>query len=74
MSTSSHAGKPGEPWMLSDIRRLVTPYYVNRPDPTVPTQRVAFAASGHGGGSSPDHAFDEAYFLAISEAICLYLC
>jgi phosphoglucomutase len=71
MSISPYAGKLAEPGMLTDIPRLVTAYYVNRPDPAVPAQRVAFGTSGHR-GSSLDHAFNEAHILAITQAICLY--
>ncbi len=71
MSISPYAGKPAEPEMLTNIPRLVTAYYVNRPDPAVPAQRVAFGTSGHR-GSSLDHAFNEAHILAITQAICLY--
>jgi phosphoglucomutase len=71
MSISTYAGKPAEPWMLTNIPRLVTAYYANRPDPAVPAQRVAFGTSGHR-GSSLDHAFNEAHILAITQAICLY--
>jgi phosphoglucomutase len=71
MSISPAAGKPAEPGMLENIPRLVTAYYINRPDPAVPGQRVAFGTSGHR-GSSLDHAFNEAHILAITQAICLY--
>ncbi len=71
MSISPYAGKPAEPEMLINIPRLVTAYYVNRPDPAVPAQRVAFGTSGHR-GSSVDHAFNEAHILTITQAICLY--
>src|SRR5208282_4891332 len=71
MSISPYAGKPAETWMLTNIPRLVTAYYVNRPDPAVPAQRVAFGTSGHR-GSSLDHAFNEAHIIAITQAICLY--
>ena len=71
MSISPYAGKPAEPGMLTNIPRLVTAYYVNRPDPAVPAQRVTFGTSGHR-GSSLDHAFNEAHILAITQAICLY--
>ncbi len=71
MSISAYAGKPAEPWMLTNIPRLVTAYYVNCPDPAVPAQRVAFGTSGHR-GSPLDHAFNEAHILAITQAICLY--
>ncbi len=71
MSISPYAGKPAEPWMLTNIPRLVTAYYVYSPDPAVPAQRVAFGTSGHR-GSSLDYAFNEAHILAITQAICLY--
>ena len=57
--------------MLANIPRLVTAYYVERPDPAIPGQRVAFGTSGHR-GSAFDVAFNEAHILAISEAICRY--
>jgi phosphoglucomutase len=71
MSISSYAGKPAEQWMLTNIPRLVTAYYVNHPDPAVPEQRVVFGTSGHR-GSSLDHAFNETHILSITQAICLY--
>lgn len=71
MSISPYAGKPAEPGMLTNIPRLVTAYYVNRPDPAVAAQRVAFGTSGHR-GSSLDCAFNETHILAITQAICLY--
>jgi phosphoglucomutase len=71
MNISPYAGKPADPGMLINIPRLVTAYYVNRPDPAVPAHRVAFGTSGHR-GSSLDHAFNEAHILAITQAICLY--
>ena len=71
MGISPYAGKPADPGMLINVPRLVTAYYVNRPDPGVMAQRVAFGTSGHR-GSSVDHAFNEAHILAITQAICLY--
>jgi phosphoglucomutase len=71
MDISPYAGKPAAPGMLINIPRLITAYYVNRPDPSVPAQRVAFGTSGHR-GSSLDNAFNEAHILAITQAICLY--
>jgi phosphoglucomutase len=71
MSISPYAGKPAEPGMLTNIPRLITAYYVDRPDPGVPAQRVAFGTSGHR-GSSLDYAFNEAHILAITQAICHY--
>ena len=57
--------------MLVDVPRLVTSYYVETPDPSAPTQRVAFGTFGHR-GSAFDKAFNELHTLAISQAICLY--
>ena len=71
MSISPYAGKPAEQWMLTNIPRLLTAYYVNRPDPAIPEQRVVFGTSGHR-GSSLDNAFNEGHILAISQAICWY--
>jgi phosphoglucomutase len=65
------AGKTIDPSTLVNVPRLVTAYFAGKPDPTVPSQRVAFGISGHR-GSALDHAFNEAHILAISQAICLY--
>ncbi|MGD0023743.1 MAG: phosphoglucomutase (alpha-D-glucose-1,6-bisphosphate-dependent) [Xanthobacteraceae bacterium] len=63
------AGKTVEPSMLVNVPRLVTAYFTGKPDPAVPSQRVAFGTSGHR-GSAFDNAFNEAHILAISQAIC----
>src|ERR1700724_1917076 len=63
------AGKTIEPSMLVNVPRLVTAYFTGKPDPTVPSQRVAFGTSGHR-ASAFDNAFNEAHILAISQAIC----
>ncbi len=65
------AGKPAEPSMLVNVPRLVTAYYTEVPDPSVPGQRVAFGTSGHR-GSSFGNSFNEWHVLAISQAICLF--
>ena len=57
--------------MLVNVPRLVTAYYTETPDPSVPEQRVAFGTSGHR-GSAFAKAFNEWHILAISQAICLY--
>ncbi len=57
--------------MLVNVPRLVTAYYTETPDPSVPAQRVAFGTSGHR-GSAFDKAFNERHILAISQAICQY--
>jgi phosphoglucomutase len=71
MSISPFAGKPAEPSMLTNIPRLVTAYYANRPDPGVPEQRVVFGTSGHRGGSL-NNSFNEWHLLAICQAVCDY--
>jgi phosphoglucomutase len=71
MKISPHAGKPAEASMLVNVPRLLTAYYTEIPDPSVPAQRVAFGTSGHR-GSAFDKAFNEWHILAISQAICLY--
>jgi len=65
------AGKPAEPSMLVNVPKLVTAYYTEVPDPSVPEQRVAFGTSGHR-GSAFDKTFNEWHVLAISQAICRY--
>ncbi len=71
MKVSPFAGKLAEPAMLVNVPRLVTAYYTEAPDPSVPEQRVAFGTSGHR-GSAFEKAFNEWHILAISQAICLY--
>ncbi len=71
MNISPCAGKPAEASMLVNVPGLVTAYYTEVPDPSVPAQRVAFGTSGHR-GSSFEKAFNEGHILAISQAICLY--
>jgi phosphoglucomutase len=71
MKVSPYAGKPAENSLLVNVPSLITAYYTQAPDPTVPEQRVSFGTSGHR-GSSLDRAFNEQHILAISQAICLY--
>src|SRR3984885_10925617 len=55
--------------MLTNIPRLVTAYFAEKPDPSIPAQRVAFGTSGHR-GSALNNAFNEMHILAISQAVC----
>jgi phosphoglucomutase len=71
MVTSERAGQPADPASLVDIDALLRAYDDIVPDPSDPTQRVAFGTSGHR-GSSFRGAFNEAHILAITEAICRY--
>jgi phosphoglucomutase len=65
------AGKPAEPSDLVNIPRLITAYYVGRPDPAVLGERVVFGTSGHR-GSAFSNSFNESHILAITQAICDY--
>lgn len=58
MRVSPLAGKPAEPSMLVNVPKLVTAYFAETPDASVPAQRVAFGTSGHR-GSAFDKAFNE---------------
>ncbi|MGA9777796.1 MAG: phosphoglucomutase (alpha-D-glucose-1,6-bisphosphate-dependent) [Verrucomicrobiia bacterium] len=71
MKISPLAGKRADPSALVNVPRLITAYYAEVPDPSVPAQRVAFGTSGHR-GSSFERSFNEDHILAISQAICLY--
>jgi phosphoglucomutase len=71
MNVSPKAGLPADASMLVDVPKLIAAYYEDRPDPSVPSQRVAFGTSGHR-GSSFDRAFNQWHILAITQAICLY--
>ena len=63
------AGKTVQPSMLVNVPRLVTAYFLGKPDPAVPAQRVSFGTSGHR-GSALNNGFNEAHILAISQALC----
>jgi len=71
MAINEHAGRPAEPSMLVDVDRLIRSYYDIHPDPSNPSQRVAFGTSGHR-GSAFNGAFNEAHIVATTEAICRY--
>ncbi len=65
------AGHPAPKSILVNVPRLISAYYVNRPDVSEPAQRVAFGTSGHR-GSSLKNSFNEAHILATAQAICDY--
>ena len=71
MSVSEHAGQLADAADLVDVDALIGAYFDERPDPSVPAQRVAFGTSGHR-GTSTARTFNEAHVLAIAEAICRY--
>jgi phosphoglucomutase len=66
-----NAGRRPDPSMLVDVDNLLAAYFDTKPDPSDPSQRVAFGTSGHR-GSSLRGSFNEAHILAMTEAICLY--
>ena len=71
MAVHPRAGEVATAADLVDVARLVTAYYSEHPDPSVPGQRVAFGTSGHR-GSSLSRAFNEDHIVATSQAICEY--
>jgi phosphoglucomutase len=71
MNVSPLAGKAPAESELLDVAKLVTAYYAEVPDPSVPAQRVSFGTSGHR-GSAFDCTFNERHVLAITEAICRF--
>ncbi|MGD0584949.1 MAG: phosphoglucomutase (alpha-D-glucose-1,6-bisphosphate-dependent) [Oryzomonas sp.] len=71
MNINPMAGKPASPSILVNVARLVTAYYAEQPDPSMPEERVAFGTSGHR-GSAFKRSFNEWHILAITQAICHY--
>ena len=65
------AGEPAPVSLLTPIPQLLTAYFSQRPDGSVPAQQVAFGTSGHR-GTAFDRAFNEWHVLAITQAICEY--
>ncbi|WP_378953466.1 phosphoglucomutase (alpha-D-glucose-1,6-bisphosphate-dependent) [Pelosinus sp. sgz500959] len=71
MSIHLLAGKKAPKSILVNIPRLISAYYVNRPDVSEPTQKVAFGTSGHR-GNSLKYSFNEDHIHAITQGICDY--
>jgi phosphoglucomutase len=71
MTVDARAGQPADPATLVDVERLRAAYADNRPDPSVPSQRIAFGTSGHR-GSSLRTSFNEAHILAATAAVARY--
>jgi phosphoglucomutase len=67
--THERAGQPPQESDLVDVARLVTAYYTERPDPSVPEQCVAFGTSGHR-GSALRLSFNDDHIAATAQAIC----
>ena len=71
MSIDLNAGRLPEEHSLTNIPRLISRYYSERPDPSDPAQQVSFGTSGHR-GSSLKASFNEWHILATTQAICDY--
>jgi phosphoglucomutase len=69
--TDPRAGQPAETRDLVDVPRLVTAYFTEHPDASLPDERVAFGTSGHR-GSSLSCSFNEDHIAATTQAICEY--
>ena len=69
MPIHPRAGRPAEPSDLVNVARLVTAYYTEHPDPSIPEQRVAFGTSGHR-GSALRQGFNDDHIAAIAQAVC----
>ncbi len=69
MTRHELAGKPAPKNMLTNIPRLMTAYYAQKPDAEDPLQQVSFGTSGHRGCSLAG-SFNEDHVAAICQAIC----
>jgi phosphoglucomutase len=69
MNIHELAGKPAQRELLVNIPRLLSAYYVHKPDIGNPHNMVSFGTSGHR-GSSFKNTFNEDHVLAICQAIC----
>lgn len=65
------AGQPAPRELLTNIPRLVSAYYTERPDPQETGQQVAFGTSGHRGTSTLG-SFNEQHILAVCQALVEY--
>ncbi|HEX4354937.1 MAG TPA: phosphoglucomutase (alpha-D-glucose-1,6-bisphosphate-dependent) [Polyangiales bacterium] len=63
------AGKPAPRSVLANIPRLITRYFVGKPDPAQAAERIAFGTSGHR-GSSLSNSFNEDHIAAVTQAVC----
>lgn len=57
--------------MTENIPRLVTEFFISKPDSSVPGQRVSFGTSGHR-GTSKKCSFNEEHIAAVTQAVCEY--
>ncbi|MDZ7369607.1 MAG: phosphoglucomutase (alpha-D-glucose-1,6-bisphosphate-dependent) [candidate division KSB1 bacterium] len=71
MSHHPLAGKHVPHSLLPDIPNLISLYYLEKPDPQNPKERVHFGTSGHR-GTSLNRTFTETHVAAIVQAVCDY--
>ena len=71
MAIHPQAGRKALPSMLVNIPKLISAYYVNKPDIADPSQLVSFGTSGHRGNSFRS-TFNENHILAITQAVIEY--
>ena len=65
------AGQSAPRALLTNIPRLVSAYYTEKPDPDETAQQVAFGTSGHRGSSTQGN-FNEDHILAVCQALVEY--
>jgi len=65
------AGQPAPRELLTNIPRLVSAYYTERPNLEEAAQLVAFGTSGHR-GTSTQGSFNEAHIMAVCQALVEY--
>ena len=71
MSVHPHAGKPARPEDRINIGRLVSDYFLQKPNVSIVEQKVTFGTSGHRGTASA-LSFNEQHILAICQAVAEY--
>jgi len=71
MAIHERAGQPAKQIDLTNIPQLVSAYYLNKPDVSIDSQKVAFGTSGHR-GCAFNNAFNELHIWAICQALCEY--
>jgi phosphoglucomutase len=69
MAVDPRAGQLAPEANLVDLAQLERAYREERPDPSVPAERVSFGTSGHR-GSALRRSFNEPHIAAITQAIC----
>ncbi len=71
MATHELAGKPAPTELLVNVPRLISSYYMLKPDVNNPAEKVSFGTSGHR-GSAFQNAFNEDHILAVCQAVADY--